>query len=247
MSQQTLNPPTSTDSIQLSESGHTGWADSGDFDDFDYVPVSPLGPVTLVLGLGSLTGFLGIFGLGLAAVGIVVGIAAWIRIKASDGAAKGLPLAMTGLALSVLSLTLGSAKMAHAYATEVPEGFQRVNFPHDVSDKQFVYIGGQRRLHPDVAPLVGQKIFIKGYMWQTQKEDGLTEFVFLKDNGECCFGGKPKPYDMMVVKMAEGETTRAYTSIVAVAGLLHANVAAGEDDPVYTIDATLVEEARTRF
>ncbi len=247
MTEQTLDLPASVNPVRFAESGHTGWAEEAGFDDFDYVPVSPWGPITLVLGVGSLTGFLGIFGLGLAVVGVVVGIAAWIRIKASAGSAKGMPFVLTGLILSFLSLTLGSAKMAHAYATEVPEGYQRVNFPKDIADKQFVFYGNQRRLHPDVAPLVGQKIFIKGYMWQTQKDDGLTEFVFLKDNGECCFGGQPKPFDMMVVKMPEGETTKAYTSIVAVSGVLNANVMAAEGEPVYTMDATIVEEARTRF
>ncbi len=84
-------------------------------------------------------------------------------------------------------------------------------------------------------------------MWQTQRMEGLTEFVFLKDNGECCFGGDPKPFDMMVVKMADDQTTNAYTGMVAVAGVLHANVHAAEGEPVYTVDATLVEEARTSF
>ncbi|MEZ6060577.1 MAG: hypothetical protein R3C19_09465 [Planctomycetaceae bacterium] len=247
MSQQTLDFPATANSSPTADSGHTGWAESGEFDDFSYVPVSPWGPITLVLGIGSLTGFFGIFGLGLAVIGIVIGIAAWARIRASAETVKGMKFVAVGLVLSVLSLTLGSAKMAHAYSTEVPEGHQRVNFPRDISDKQFVYYGSQRRLHPEVAPLVGEKIFIKGFMYQTQKDDGLTEFVFLKDNGECCFGGQPKPFDMMLVRMGEGETTRAYSGIVAVAGVLEADVAAGEGKPVYTIDATLVEEARTRF
>ncbi len=84
-------------------------------------------------------------------------------------------------------------------------------------------------------------------MWETQKSEGLESFVFLKDNGECCFGGSPKPFDMMVVNMADGKTTRAFNGMVAVAGVLNANVNAGEGEPVYTVDATMVEEARTRF
>ena len=149
--------------------------------------------------------------------------------------------------MSILCLSLGSVKLANAYENECPEGFRRTNFPNEISKHEFVYYGNRRRLSPEVAPLVGEKLFLKGYMWQTQKSEGLTEFVFLKDNGDCCFGGEPKPFDMMVVKMVEG-TTRSYEGrMVSVAGVLNANVKAGEGEPVYTVDATLVEEAQTSF
>jgi hypothetical protein len=225
----------------------SAWSDSAVRDEFDYTPVSPWGPIALVMGLGGLTGYLGIFGLGLAFCGILIGLAAIVRIKASAGTFKGMGFAVTGLILSVSNLIFGSLWMAHNYSVECPEGFQRVNFPNEIAAKQFVFYGPQRRLHPDVAPLIGQQVFLKGFMWQTQKSEGITEFVFLKDNGECCFGGEPAPYDMMVVRMADGQTTRAYTGMVAVAGVLNANVNAAEGQAVYTVDASLVEEARTRF
>lgn len=218
-----------------------------DSNEFDYVPVSPWGPVALTLGMASFTGFFGIFGLGLAFIGILVGITGFMKIRAERGAVKGLSFAAIGFVLSSGCLGFGSMKMVHDYQTECPPGFQRVSFPKDISDKQFVYHGSQRRLHPDVAPLIEEKVFLKGFMWQTQKAEGLENFVFLKDNGECCFGGDPKPYDMMVVTMADDKTTRAFTGMVAVAGILHANVGAAEGEPVYTVEATLVEEARTRF
>ncbi|MCA9051241.1 MAG: hypothetical protein KDA89_21035, partial [Planctomycetaceae bacterium] len=133
------------------------------------------------------------------------------------------------------------------YRTECPEGYLRVNFPNEISKREFIYMGNARRLHPEVAPLIGQKVFLKGFMWQTQASEGLRQFVFLKDNGECCFGGSPKPYDMMVVQMANNATTKAYTGMVSVGGVLNANVGAGEGEPVYTVDADFVEESRTRF
>ncbi|MEQ9411517.1 MAG: hypothetical protein RIK87_27635 [Fuerstiella sp.] len=232
----------------LSETTNSAWANGMGSDEFDYIPVSPWGPVALVLGIGSLTGLTNsVFGLGLAALAVVIGIVAFFKIRAGRGAVKGTGFAASGTILALLCLSLGSVKLVHAYQTECPEGFQRVNFPKEISDKQFVYYGGIRRLHPDVAPLIGQPVFLKGFMWQTQASEGLTEFVFLKDNGECCFGGEPKPYDMMVVRMADDRTTRAYTGMIAVAGILNANVHAGEGEPVYTVDATIVEEARTSF
>ena len=84
-------------------------------------------------------------------------------------------------------------------------------------------------------------------MWLTQEDRGLEKFVFLKDNGECCFGGEPKPYDMMQVELQDDKTVDGHTGMVSVAGVLRANVAAGEGKAVYTLEAELVEPSRTRF
>ena len=305
-----LNMPRTTEDLPLRESTNTtlvsesdfstssssekpaigAWGESSEGEDFDYIPISPWAPIALSLGLLGLTGFIGIFGLYVAFFGIFIGIAAITRIRASAGSVKGTGMAAVGLVLSLASFTLGSAKMAHAYSTEVPEGFARVTFPKDIADKQFVYINGHRKLHPDVATLVGQKVYLKGFMWATQETEGLTRFILLKDNGECCMGGKPKSHDFIFVTLKsfnDGErpplsyrgpdieavelspeakeklgvnnkwqlTTPAYIGMVAVAGVLQADVKAGEDSPsedyefapVYTMEAELVEEAWTRF
>lgn len=248
MSEQALNPPTSKLAGTMSETTNSTWASDTDYDEFGYTPVSPWGPVALVLGIASLTAFTGIFGIGLAVVGVVVGIAAVMRIHSAGGMVKGKGFAVAGTILSIVCVGLGSAKMARAYENECPPGYARVNFPNEISKKEFVYFGGARRIHPDVAPLIGTQVYLKGYMWQTRQTEGLREFVFLKDNGECCFGGEPKPFDMMVVKMANGLTTRAFpNTLVAVAGVLNANVNAGEGEPVYTVDAKIVERAPTIF
>jgi hypothetical protein len=266
------------------------WGESSEGEDFDYIPVSPWAPIALSLGLLGLTGFIGIFGLYVAFFGIFIGIAAITRIRASAGSVKGTGLATVGLVLSVASFLLGSAKMAHAYSTEVPDGFLRVNFPKDVAEKQFVTVNGFRKLVPEVAALMGQKVYLKGFMWATQDTEGLTRFILLKDNGECCFGGKPKSHDYIFVTLASynaGErpllsyrasglsekelteeekskmkvpkdlqlTTLAYLGMVAVAGVLEADVKAGQNGsaedfeyaPVYSMEAELVEEAWTRF
>lgn len=249
MSQSALSPSFSDVAAAPSNSVGSAWSNQAGIDEFAYTPVSPWGPIALVLGLSSLTGLTNnVFGLVLAFVSTIVGIVAFFRIRGSAGTFRGTGFALTGMILSVLCLTLGSVKLSHAYQTECPEGFVRVNFPNEISKKEFVFYGGARRLHPDVAPLIGKQVFLKGFMWQTQRDEGLTSFVLLKDNGECCFGGSPKPFDMMVVNMAGDSTTRAYNCMVAVAGTLNANVNAGTEEPVYTIDdAVLVEEAQTSF
>lgn len=273
----------------ISNSSSVGWGTS-EGDDFDYIPVTPWAPIALGLGLIGLTGFIGPFGLYVAFFGLFVSIAAVAKVRAGAGTVKGGGMAWAGLVLSAASLTLGSAKMYHNYQTEVPEGFARVNFPKDVAEKQFVFIGGKRKLHPDVASLMGTKVYLKGYMWATQDTEGLTSFILLKDNGECCFGGRPKSHDYIWVKLPtfkHGErpqlsrrassmtvlelsaeekaklgvdheeqlATCAFIGKVAVAGVLKADVTAGEKGPaedfdfapVYSMDAELVEEAWTPF
>lgn len=226
----------------------SGWENQSEKDEFDYVPVSPFGPIALVLGLCSLTGLMNsVFGLVIALIGGIFGIIALFRIRADRGATKGSGFAGIGMLLSFACLIGGSMKLSHAYQTECPEGYIRVSFPNEISAHEFVYYGGNRRLHPDVAPLIEQKVFLKGFMWQTQKLEGLRSFVFLKDNGECCFGGEPKPYDMMFVTLTDEQITDAYTGMIAVSGTLHANVSAKEGEPVYTVDADIVEEAQTSF
>ncbi len=245
----TMNAAVAESAVEVSKPAGSGWADNAGSDDFSYVPVSPWGPIAMVFGIASLTGLMNsVFGLVLALFGVIIGLAAFIRIRGSAGAFRGKGFAVSGMTMAFLCLVLGSFKLSHAYQTECPEGYMRVNFPKEISAKEFVYYsGGVRRLHGDVIPFIEQKVFLKGFMWQTQAADGLKEFVFLKDNGECCFGGEPKPFDMMMVTMAGDQTTQAFTGMVAVAGILRANVNAGEGEPVYTVDADIVERAQTAF
>ena len=248
MTQDLLDQP---DSSQLGEkqlSGKSGWGDDVQSADFSYKPVSPWGMVAIVLGLCGLTAFLGVFGIALAALGLVVSVAAIVRIRGEMEMVRGMLMAVLALLLSVTCVSGGIVSQIYHYNHEVPEGFQRVSFPEEISARQFLYYGGgQRRLHPEVAKLVGKKIFVKGFMWLTQQDTDLEDFVFLKDNGECCFGGSPKPYDMMLVEMPEGRTVDGHTGMVSVAGILRTNVAAAEEEAVYILEAQTVEPSRTRF
>jgi hypothetical protein len=278
-------------------SNAVAWGATSEAEDLDYVPVSPWAPISLCMGLLGLTGFIGYFGLYVAFFGIFVGVGAIKQIRSSGGFVKGTWMATLGLVLSICSFSLGSAKMSYDYQHEVPEGYQRVNFQKDVAEKQFVFVGGYRKLAPEVAAVIGKKVYLKGFMYATQANDGLRQFILLKDNGECCFGGKPKSHDYIIVTLPalkspadrpaisnrargmsvipiseasreqlkqtndyHGEdqqlVTRAFTGMVAVAGVLEADVRAGEggppDDfdyaPVYRMNnVELVEEAWTRF
>jgi len=248
MTQELLDQPGSSQAGTVGSSEDLGWGAESQSADFNYTPISPWSTIALVLGVLGLTAFLGLFGIVVAAVGFVISLAAIVRIRGEQGAVRGMLPAVLGLVLSVSSVSGGIALQRYHYNHEVPEGYLRVNFPTEISAHQFeIHRGGQRGLTPEVAKFLGEKIFVKGFMWQTQKSEGLEEFVFLKDNGECCFGGSPKPYDMMRVDMQDGKTAKAHNGMISVAGTLRVNLSAGQDEAVYILEAQLVEPSRTRF
>jgi hypothetical protein len=212
--------------------------------EFNYRPVPVLAPVSLVLGLCGAMALLAAFGVVIAFLGTILGSIAFLRIRRAGGDLGGGWLAGIGLGLSSIFLVSGISLQSYGYATELPEGHIRVNFPHDISRKQFVYQNGRTMLHPDVELLVDQNIFLKGYMRPSKKINGLTAFELLKDNGKCCFGGEPAAWDSILVLLSPGETVDYSTGLISVAGRLSADFSRAR---VYTIDATHVERSRTSF
>lgn len=223
--------------------------------EFDYRPIPLLAGVAFFLGIASFLALLGLFGLVVAAVGLLVSAAALWRILRSRGQLGGQVLAGLGLAFSAVFLLSGAYFQYSDYKAELPPGYLRVNFPRDIADKKFVqaeYDGKffnelRRELHPDVKPLEDQKVFLKGYMWQTKSLTGLDSFILLKDNGQCCFGGNPAPHDMILVQMQEGRTVDYINGLVAVAGVLRCHPEAGEGEPVYVLEGFHCTHARTSF
>lgn len=207
---------------------------------FSYRPVPPTAPVALVMGLVSLLGLLTEFILPLTVVGAVIGFLAVRRIRRYPSEYSGLWIAQTGLVLCAVLLPVGIAARSYAYATEVPEGHQRLSFNRDISKKEFIFNQGRNLFHPDVKALDAQKIFLKGYMLTDKKTENIREFVLCLDSGDCCFGGQPAVTDMIYITVPEGEEAFEYTQgMVFVAGtfkLLSPNPPEGQ--PAYQIEAT---------
>jgi len=58
-----------------------------------------------------------------------------------------------------------------------------------------------------LSELNGKRVRIRGYMRPGFEIEDITEFLFVRDNGECCYGPLPKIYDMIAVQLADGEST----------------------------------------
>lgn len=214
-------------------------ASSMDNSGFSYSPLTPLAPISLFFAVCSVTAFFGWYGVAIGGVGVIFGLLALWRIARSNGELSGRALASVATVLSAIGLLGGSAWQYHLYLTELPEGYQRVNFSW-LSDQLPVVKDGQTYIHPQVAELDGHDVFIKGYMYPTLKTKDLTEFVLLKDTGQCCFGGNPQLSDMIVVKFKDLKVDFREMQLVSVAGKFHAGTRANADglSAIYTLDGT---------
>ncbi|VAX41182.1 hypothetical protein MNBD_PLANCTO02-2856 [hydrothermal vent metagenome] len=219
-------------------------------EEFSYRPFSALAIVSFFLGICSMVALLTVYGVPIALLGAIMGAAAFIKVWRSEGEIRGKWLALIGMSLSFLLFVSAIALHSYNYNTEVPDGFQRVSFSHDIARKQFVSKNSVVSPHPDVLKLDGQKVFLKGYMYPTGQKEGIRSFVLVKDTGQCCFGGAPKQWDMIRVVMKGDSTIKYSPGMVSVAGTFHVQ-GNGQDNTgltaVYQIDGDYFEKSRFSF
>lgn len=238
-----FEPASSMDSAKVPDpSGLASGATvkSPEFEEFDYHPVPPLAPIALFLGLCSVVGLMGLPGLAVGFIGACVGLIALWQIGRSAGELGGRNLARLGFALSSVMFVAGAGYHTYDYITELPEGHERVSFSW-LSKFQPVFADGKVGVPAEVENLEGKQIFIKGYMYPTRQRTGITEFVLVKDTGQCCFGGQPKVTDMIIVKFKNGVTAEhRELQQVGVAGTFHAKqvMQAGELTAIYSLEGT---------
>jgi hypothetical protein len=172
-------------------------------------------------------------------LGLIVGTFALVRIARAPDELSGRKLAVLGTAGSAFFLLAGMGLSYWTYATEVPADAVRVSYedlkpspaaPHSASQK--------------AAELNGRRVFIKGYMFPTPHDKGVTKFVLCRDNGDCCFGGQPPTSDMILVKMQEPLDTEYTTRLRKVAGTFR--VAGGRwtdvnQEVLYQLDADYIK------
>jgi hypothetical protein len=218
--------------------------------EFNYRPTPPTALVALITGLLSLLALLTPLALPLPVIGIVLSLLALRTIRRANGEFSGKAIGQIGLVLCVASLTGGLSWHSYAYATEVPEGYLRISFKQDISRKGFVFKDGVNAYHQDVQALDGQKVFLKGYMYPDGRIEGIRNFIFCRDSGDCCFGGSPELTDMIEVIVAENAQPATFTpGLVAVAGTLKLRDLrrAGEMNPTYEVIADHVGLAKSMY
>ncbi len=102
----------------------------------------------------------------------------------------------------------------------------------------------RRMLTPEIEQLDGQRIRIRGYILPTFRQTGLTEFVLVRDNMECCFGPGAALFDAILVQMNAGASTDFSIRPVAVEGVFSVRELVGPDGKhlaVYHLQGEAVE------
>jgi hypothetical protein len=137
-------------------------------------------------------------------VGIVLGALAYRTISQRPEEFTGLPLAVGAIVVSAVSLVAGLVTLSRAYAAELPQGYERLNYgmlqplPGDPADAV-----------PDTArSMDGRNVLLKGYMYPGKQQTGITQFLLVRDQGDCCFGGNPKITDRVLVQLKDPDRPR---------------------------------------
>ncbi len=220
-----------------------------ELNEFNYRPVPALVPVSGAFVLLSVAAFIWDVLVLVPVVSLGLSVMALRQILRSPREWSGLTAATVFAVLSFIA-AIGSVSLhAFNYATELPKGYERVSFARDISERGFIVRDGQTSVPPEVQELSGKPVFVKGFMYPENQTVGLTRFVLCKDSGDCCFGGQPKPTDMIVVEMAPGKTVNFRAGLVAVAGLFEARptVDASGINPVYRVTADRFGGAMTSY
>ncbi len=95
-----------------------------------------------------------------------------------------------------------------------------------------------------VTALERQPVRIRGYILPSFQQSGLTQFVLVRDNQECCFGPGAALHDCVVVRMQPGRTAEFSIRPVAVAGTFRVEELRGPDGKhlaIYALDGESVQ------
>ncbi len=102
--------------------------------------------------------------------------------------------------------------------------FDDVKFPMEKTDDF-----AESLLTDRVRELFGKRIRIRGYMYPTPRRKGITQFVLVRDNMECCFGPGAALFDCILVSMVGGATAEFSIRPIAVEGEFRLEVLPGPD------------------
>ena len=173
-------------------------------------------------------------------IGMFVSLRSWSSIRRQSDQFTGIRLAMLGFFLSLFFLLSGLSYGGYVYATEVPDGYERISFVGLKPDQLDERAG--RPVPEEITALVGEKVFIKGYIRPESApyRTGIDSFLLVRDNNQCCFGdlSQVKYFDQMQVVMQGPLRVDYSTGIFRMGGILRIlpqNLALGK--PIFFLEA----------
>lgn len=227
---------------------------------FVYRPIPTSAPVAAVLAALGLCGPVTLYSLGISPTGMtfwtficllagILGLNSLRKIRRAQGALSGDDWARGAVLVAAGAALANVAVAVVLIANEIPKGYQVLSFTSDISQKG---LGEQRAVHPDVEALDGKSIFLKGYMYRDKrKQEGLRNFILVKDNQQCCFGRQPNESDMIEIRLKGDMTVDLQLGLTAVAGVFRASNPSPRTEmqfkPVYRIEAEICKPAKVAF
>lgn len=177
-------------------------------------------------------------------LGIILSTRALTQIRRLPEDYTGAGLAYAGLVLSASFLVLGLGSGVYVYATEVPDGYERISFlalKPDALDER-----GGKLIPDEIQKLDGAKVFIKGYMRPPAQRTHLSAFLLVRDNQQCCFGplSQVNYFDQVRVELVPPLKAEYSTGVYRVGGRLQIypeNASPGNPNPVFRLIADHLE------
>lgn len=152
-----------------------------------------------VLGLLSPLAFLDWWLAVVPVLGIVLGLVACRDIAARPTELGGGRIAVAAIAVSACALVGGLVYQSLVYTQELPPGFVRASYA-----MLQPLPGDPPTAIPDSArDLDGRDVLLKGYMYPGKQQQGIVQFLLVRDQGDCCFGGNPKITDRVLVQLRD--------------------------------------------
>lgn len=219
-------------SLELSNETYS----SADHSAMHYRALSSAAVASLVLGVLSSAALLDWPMVCVPAIGMILGVYAVKTVRQRRDELSGAGVALAGLLLSIGFLVAGVGRLSYVYATEVPTGHVRMSY----ADLQPDPNGPSNRIPETARALNGKKVFIKGYPLPGSQQTGITQFVLCRDQGDCCFGGKPKITDRINVQLMGDLSMNYRLRLWKVGGTLHV---IDQDEVDGTVDAYYYIEA----
>ena len=187
--------------------------------EFRYRSLSKPAVASLTFAILGLTSFLHPVFVLLPTLGIGFGFIALTSFKKFPDEFVGKVAAKIGFFLSLTCLISSVAMHAVIYATEVPEGYQRVTYSNLRDNPKTALPFAEKAKELD-----GQKVFMKGYVRPGVKKRNLRDFILVGDFGDCCFGGNPKITEVVAVHIVDDEKTVNYGfALRRIAGVFRLN------------------------
>ena len=204
MTQATLESPISSESIVQDET------------DLDYRSMSRAAVLGLVFGLFGLLAWISPMLLFLPACGLIFSLLAFRSFRKYPTELMGKVPASLGLFLGGLMCVAAPIRHTYIYYTEVPEGYERIQFSWLTSPTGAPDVPTEQAI-----ALNGKKVFLKGYIHPTSiSSSSAKTFVLVPDLGTCCFGTQPPLTHMIEVRLVADKFASKSFRQFSMAGVL---------------------------